>query len=50
MHEKSFVVYGDGAMQMFEWLTPYIEQAGYRYKIESIKDAIGARKITITKI
>lgn len=27
-----FVIYGDSALQMFHWLTPFIEEAGYKWE------------------
>lgn len=54
--EKSFVIYENAAERMFNWLTPYIEQAGYSWKQEPFEQRIGdaiewtsAVRITITK-
>jgi hypothetical protein len=51
---KTFVVYGDSAIQMFAWLEPYIEKAGYKHTTSAEFDSmgnilIGARRITIEK-
>lgn len=51
-NEKKFTMYGDGAIQMFNWLTPYIEAAGYKWEQRDIKgplQVLGGREITITK-
>lgn len=44
---KNFIVYGDDGMQMFHWLTPYIEEAGYNWKISPEPDEIGKFRIEI---
>lgn len=49
MKEKSWVIYGDSARQMFIWLTPYIEEAGYSWEVETQDDTVGKYKITIYK-
>lgn len=41
MTEKEFVIVGDGAHKMFNWLTPYIEEAGYTWTIEQNMDSDG---------
>lgn len=51
---KTFVVYGDSAIQMLVWLEPYIEKAGYKHTTSPEFDnvgniLIGARRITIEK-
>lgn len=47
MLDKEWIVYGDNALQMFHWLTPYIEKAGYQWVLISVPDSIGAWKITV---
>lgn len=42
--ELEWVIYGDSAFQMFNWLTPYIEEAGYTWKVEQEMNSHG--KIT----
>lgn len=46
--EKQFVIYGDSGFQMFSWLTPYIENAGYKWECHPKKDSFGAWEIIIT--
>jgi hypothetical protein len=49
MEERNFIVYGDSALQMFHWLTPYIEQAGYIWKVFPIVGQISSWQISIQK-
>lgn len=38
---KKWVIYGDSAFQMFNWLTPFIEKAGYEWSYKNHKDNMG---------
>lgn len=44
---KTFVVYGDSGMQMFNWLSPYIEAAGYKWITKATPGEIGKTTIEI---
>ena len=55
-NETSFIIYENAAERMFSWLTPYIQLAGYSWKIENHIERKGdviqwtsAVKITITR-
>ena len=30
---KRWTIYGDSAFQIFNWLTPFIEKAGYNWRV-----------------